>query len=95
MSTVFLLPLCDIDAHRLDLIAVRIFDVADGVEDGLLGGGNARGEIGLPEVAVVRDVFGEQAGLARAPHLKVVPSDDRNDRKHNHTAQDFKCSLHD
>jgi hypothetical protein len=27
--------------------------------------------------------------------LKVMPSDDRDDRENNHTAQDFNCSLHD
>src|SRR5208283_2134955 len=78
------------DAHRLDLVAMRIFYVLDGVEDGLLGGGNARGEISLPEVAVMGNVFSEQAGLACAPQLIVVPSDDSDDRENKDAAQDSK-----
>jgi len=84
-----LVPALRYDAHRLDLVAVSIFDVANRVEHGLLRRRNARGEVGLPHVAVTRDVLGEQAGLPRAMHLIVVPSNDRDDREDNHSAQDF------
>ena len=82
-------PVLRYDAHRLDLIAVGRFDIFDRVEDGLLGSRDARSEIRLPDVAVMRDVLGEQAGLPRATQLIVVPSDDRDDRENNHSSQDF------
>lgn len=82
------------DAHRFDLIVVRVFDAANRGEDGLLGGRDARGEIGLPNVAVMSDVLGEQAGLPRAMRLIVTPSHDRDDCENNQSSQDFEYRLH-
>ena len=85
----FFVPILRYDAYRLDLIAMSRLDIFDRIEHGLLRSRDARSKIGLPDIAVMRDVLGEQASLPRATQLIVVLSDDRDDRENNHSSQDF------